>query len=119
MKTIISILFSVKKAYYRLSLLVHPDRVGDSAKAVATEKFKVLSIVHSTLSDDDKRKVYDETGQYEDKTEEINMKNWLDYWRILFKKITVEDINTYENGYKDSRTELYDLKKAYLDGKKY
>ncbi|KAG4071213.1 hypothetical protein HA402_008948 [Bradysia odoriphaga] len=33
----------VKKAYYRLSLQVHPDRVPDDEKDVATEKFKVLS----------------------------------------------------------------------------
>ncbi|XP_058789566.1 dnaJ homolog subfamily C member 9-like [Phymastichus coffea] len=105
----------IKKAYYRLSLLMHPDRVEDNLKNVATEKFKILSIVHSILSDNEKRKIYDETGQYDDK--EVILNNWFDYWSKLFKKITIEDIKTYENNYKGSSTELNDLKTAYLRSK--
>nr|CAD7575585.1 unnamed protein product [Timema californicum] len=52
----------VKKAYHKVSLLVHPDRVDENEKIEATEKFKVLGKVHSILNDKDKRKVYDETG---------------------------------------------------------
>ena len=52
----------VKKAYRRLSLKVHPDRVGKKEKKAATCKFQVLGKVYSILSDKDKRAVYDETG---------------------------------------------------------
>lgn len=45
-----------------MSLVVHPDRVTDDDKEVATEKFKILGLVHSILSDVEKRKVYDQTG---------------------------------------------------------
>ncbi|KAJ8670712.1 hypothetical protein QAD02_001971 [Eretmocerus hayati] len=105
----------VKKAYHKLSLLVHPDRVGDDIKAEATEKFKVLGRIHSILSDNDKRKIYDETGQFDDEGDEAVMKNWADYWRTLFKEITVQDINEYEKNYKGSETEIKDLKRAYMD----
>jgi len=107
----------VKKAYHKLSLLVHPDRVGEEVKAEATEKFKVLGVIHSILSDNDKRKIYDETGQFDDDDEEVVMRNWADYWRTLFKPITVQDINKYEQSYKGSETEIKDLKRAYLDSK--
>ncbi|XP_018402181.1 PREDICTED: dnaJ homolog subfamily C member 9 [Cyphomyrmex costatus] len=107
----------VKKAYHKLSLLVHPDRVEENIKAEATEKFKVLGRIHSILSDSEKRKIYDESGQYDEESEEVVMRNWADYWRSLFKAITVEDINNYEKNYKGSETEIKDLKRAYIDSK--
>lgn len=107
----------VKKAYHKLSLLVHPDRVDGDGKDEATEKFKVLGFIHSILSDNDKRKIYDETGQYDEDSDEVTMRNWGDYWRTLFKEITVEDINNYEKTYKGSDTEIKDLKRAYTDSK--
>ncbi|RLU21585.1 hypothetical protein DMN91_005963 [Ooceraea biroi] len=107
----------VKKAYHKLSLLVHPDRVEESIKVEATEKFKVLGRIHSILSDSEKRKIYDESGQYDEESEDVVMRNWADYWRSLFKEITVEDINNYEKTYKGSETEIKDLKRAYMDSK--
>lgn len=61
---VILVLFLVKKAYYKQSLKVHPDRVDDENKDVATEKFQTLGKVYTILSDTEKRKIYDETGNY-------------------------------------------------------
>jgi hypothetical protein len=55
---------TVKKAYYKQSLKVHPDRVTDDEKENATEKFQTLGKVYSILSDKEKRKIYDETGKF-------------------------------------------------------
>ncbi|XP_014226160.1 dnaJ homolog subfamily C member 9-like [Trichogramma pretiosum] len=107
----------IKKAYHKLSLLVHPDRVDEDIKEEATEKFKVLGRIHSILSENDKRKIYDETGEFDDDSESVVMRNWSDYWRSLFKEITIQDINNYEKNYKGSETEIKDLKRAYLDSK--
>ncbi|XP_003401450.1 dnaJ homolog subfamily C member 9-like isoform X2 [Bombus affinis] len=107
----------VKKAYHQLSLLVHPDRVEEDIKAEATEKFKVLGRIYSILSDSEKRKIYDQSGQYDEESEEVMMRNWADYWKSLFKKISVEDINNYEKNYKGSEIEIKDLKRAYMDSK--
>ena len=52
----------VKKAYWKLSLEVHPDRVLEENKENATEKFKILGKVYSVLHDKEKRSIYDETG---------------------------------------------------------
>ena len=104
----------IKRAYRRKSLEVHPDRVPRAEKVVATEKFQALSRVHSVLSDQDKKAVYDDSGEVEDDIV-VQERDWDAYWRILFKKITVEDIREFEASYKGSEEEENDLKSAYID----
>lgn len=89
----------MKKAYYKLSLLVHPDRVPDDEKDVATEKFKVLSTINSILTDKDKKALYDEQGIIDDNGDEGNLSTWLDLWRTFFKPITTEDIDNFQREY--------------------
>ncbi|XP_018571124.1 J domain-containing protein CG6693 [Anoplophora glabripennis] len=102
----------IKKAYHKLSLCVHPDRVEEDQKKVATEKFQVLGKIHSILQDDTKRKLYDDFGEFD---EEIDASfNWVDYWRSMFKKIDIKDIENYEKEYIGSEIELKDIKKAYI-----
>jgi len=43
-------------------------------------------------------------------------RDWEQYWRILYRKISKTDIEDFEKKYKGSEEELADLKKAYLDG---
>ncbi|KAF2880195.1 hypothetical protein ILUMI_25996 [Ignelater luminosus] len=105
----------IKKAYYKLSLLVHPDRVEEARKAVATEKFKILGKIHSVLQDPNKRKVYDDCGDFDEELESLN--NWMDYWRAMFKKISTKDIDNYKKEYIGSETEIYDIKRAYVGSK--
>lgn len=90
----------MKKAYHKLSLKVHPDRVDESEKLEATEKFKVLGSIHTILSDKNKRALYDETKSVDDDDYNITVdRDWTIYWRMLFKKITDEDIRAYEKEY--------------------
>lgn len=46
-----------------LSMKYHPDKVTENEKTGATEKFKVISQIHSLLNDADKRKLYDDAGK--------------------------------------------------------
>jgi DnaJ family protein A protein 2 len=46
----------IKKAYFRLSKIHHPDKGGDA------HKFKEISAAYEILSDPEKRKQYDEYG---------------------------------------------------------
>ncbi|KAL7648477.1 UNVERIFIED_CONTAM: hypothetical protein RMT77_000383 [Armadillidium vulgare] len=105
----------LKKAYYKSSLKVHPDRVDASEKENATLKFQILGKVYSVLSDKDKRAVYDETGEVDDEIIDEE-KDWNQYWRLFFKKISITDIKEFEEKYKGSEDELKDLQQAYNDG---
>lgn len=107
----------IKKAYYRLSLIVHPDRVKEEEKIEATEKFKVLSKIHSILSDKDRRALYDEKGVIDEDDDDCVGANWLAMWQQFFKPITTEDISKFENEFIGSELERGDIKKAYLNGK--
>ncbi|EDV49549.2 LOW QUALITY PROTEIN: uncharacterized protein Dere_GG17234 [Drosophila erecta] len=108
----------VKKAYHKLSLLVHPDRVPEEQKAESTEKFKVLSKLYQVLTDTQKRALYDEQGLIDDDDEsESKLSSWLELWSKIFKPISEEDINNYEKEYVESELERTDVKKAYLGGK--
>jgi len=104
----------VKRAYRKKSLEVHPDRAAEEDKATATEKFQYLSRVYTVLSDQDKRALYDETGEVDDDVV-VQERDWDAYWRLLFQKITVQDIAEFEKNYKGSEEEVNDLKSAYLD----
>jgi molecular chaperone DnaJ len=52
----------IKKAYRKLARKYHPDRNPDDPKA--EERFKEISAAHDVLSDPQKRKEYDQGGQF-------------------------------------------------------
>jgi hypothetical protein len=52
----------IKKAYRKLSLLNHPDRVIEADKANANAKFQDINTANQILSDPEKRVYYDRTG---------------------------------------------------------
>ncbi len=52
----------IKKVYRQLALKFHPDRVGESEKKQAEERFKEISEAYAVLSDSNKRALYDQYG---------------------------------------------------------
>ncbi|MCL4125333.1 UNVERIFIED_CONTAM: hypothetical protein GTU68_008256, partial [Idotea baltica] len=52
----------IKKAYRRLALKWHPDKNPDNQED-ANKKFKEISEAYEVLSDDKKRKIYDQFGK--------------------------------------------------------
>lgn len=91
---------AVKKAYYKLSLQVHPDRVQDDEKEEATEKFKILTKLHGVLTDPSKKALYDEQKIIDDDGDaDLSNSAWLEMWRSFFKPITTTDIDNYHKEY--------------------
>lgn len=105
-----------QKAYHKVSLLVHPDRVPEAQKEESTEKFKVLSKIYQVLTDPQRRALFDEQGVIDD-DDEGKLATWMELWEKIFKPITVEDISNYEKEYIGSDVERRDIKMAYLGGK--
>ena len=52
----------IKKAYRKLAMQFHPDRVPEDKKKEAEEKFKEISEAYAVLSDPEKKKLYDQFG---------------------------------------------------------
>jgi molecular chaperone DnaJ len=52
----------IKKAYRKLALKYHPDRVAEAEKKQATEKFKEATEAYEVLSDSKKKAQYDQYG---------------------------------------------------------
>uniref|UniRef100_H3AH94 DnaJ homolog subfamily C member 9 n=1 Tax=Latimeria chalumnae TaxID=7897 RepID=H3AH94_LATCH len=106
----------IHRGYRKVSLKVHPDRVSEEEKAQATVKFQLLSKAHAILTDKEQRAVYDEQGIIDENSDILNQDRcWEEYWRLLFKKLTVNDIISFEKKYKGSEEEVTDVKEAYVD----
>eukprot|EP01038_Epipyxis_sp_PR26KG_P005321 gene5321-7386_t len=95
----------IKRAYRKLALKNHPDKGGNE------ETFKAISVVYSILSDDEKRKCYDETGSIDenDGNTDQNFDFWYSYFRNLFPKISVDKIDSFSKTYKSSSEEHTDI----------
>jgi DnaJ family protein C protein 2 len=56
----------IKKAYRKLSVLAHPDKAPEAERDAATERFKFIQQAYETLSDPQKRHIYDSTVEFND-----------------------------------------------------
>ncbi|KAK7901885.1 hypothetical protein WMY93_018654 [Mugilogobius chulae] len=108
----------IRRAYYKVSLKVHPDRAPDDE--LATEKFQVNSVgkVYVVLSDAEQKAVYDEQGIVDEETDILSQDRcWEDYWRVLFPQITIQDIIDFEKKYKGTDEERQDILQLYVQYK--
>jgi DnaJ homolog subfamily C member 9 len=98
----------IKKAYYKRALKVHPDKLNIQAsieeREHAKEQFQNLSLAYSVLSNETQRKLYDLTGslpsEYDSSMSEGGGRDWEQYWRDLFPKISKQDLDDFERRYK-------------------
>ena len=116
----------LRKAYYKLCLKYHPDKLSQNLtndeKELAKKKFQAISLAYTILSDEEKRKEYDETGDLYDDDEDLagskeGMKQWTDYFDAVFPKVTEADIEAFEVKYKCSDEEEVDVLKYYTQFK--
>ncbi|KAI8825823.1 uncharacterized protein EV422DRAFT_575708 [Fimicolochytrium jonesii] len=108
----------IKKAYRRLCLKYHPDKLSRSSedeRIAATQKFQQIVSWYEVLSDPAKREHYDRTGEYE-MGEVFAGKgdaSWEEYFRRLYSQVTEEKILEFEKTYKGSEDERADVLAEY------
>jgi DnaJ homolog subfamily C member 9 len=103
---------NIKKAFRKCALKHHPDKGGDA------EKFKALCAVHAVLSDENRRKIYDDTGTISGDSPvsgDGTFQDWYDYFRAMFPPLTTKDITDFSSKYRMSEEERDDVIQAYKD----
>ncbi|OMJ81555.1 hypothetical protein SteCoe_17964 [Stentor coeruleus] len=101
----------ITKAYRIMALRVHPDKnPGDYENA--QKNFQKLNEAYNILSDSKKRQLYDTTGETEASDEFFEA---YEYYRGLYGKLKMEDIDSFAAKYKDSSDEIEDIVRFYLE----
>ena len=101
----------IRKAYKYLVLLCHPDK--NKTDPETSSKFINITRAYKILSNENSRKIYDETGEYDEENEgEIDIDNTLFFFRKIYSP---QDIEKYENKYIGSKEEEQDLIAYYQE----
>ena len=102
----------IKRGYRRAALKYHPDH---NHSPDANDEFGYLAHAHDTLSNNDTRALYDETGVHDSSatTNSDSSVSSTEYWRSVFPQVTVEDIEAFRGKYVGSEEEVEDIKAAY------
>lgn len=102
----------MKKSYYRLARIYHPDRVTGIAKVEAKEKFNIIHSAYSILSDSTKKSMYDNGS-----TVLFTKATIAAQWENFLKEVDDEDVNKARKNYQGSIAEKNDLIREFIAGK--
>ncbi|ODV85124.1 hypothetical protein CANARDRAFT_7777 [[Candida] arabinofermentans NRRL YB-2248] len=104
---------AIKKAYYKLCLKYHPDKLTDSEKKLHKDKFERIQFAYSILSDVEKRRYYDSTGKLEKNAGlEDDDFDWSEFFQEMKQtdiQITSDLIEMDKKQYQGSEEERRDI----------
>ena len=101
----------IRKAYRILVFKIHPDKNKNDPEA--SSKFANINKAYKILSNEETRKLYDETGEYDEGNEgRINIEDTLNFFRKIY---STKDIENFEEKYIGSLEEEEDLKNYYIE----
>ncbi|KAM0753640.1 DnaJ-domain-containing protein [Meredithblackwellia eburnea MCA 4105] len=104
----------IKKAYRQQALRHHPDKVAQDAteqqRQHANDNFQKIGFAYAVLSDDLRRRRYDETGKTEELFEGAKTEaEWKDYFKQLWKgEVSASTIQEFTKKYQGSSDEERD-----------
>ncbi|KAJ4000801.1 DnaJ domain-containing protein [Lentinula boryana] len=109
----------IKKSYRRLALKYHPDKhatASESAKAEVSLKFQQVGFAYAVLSDEKRRKRYDQTGKTDEAFDlAAGEDGWEAYFEQMFDRATRGKLDEMKKEYQGSSEEASDLKAAYTE----
>ncbi|KAG0132739.1 hypothetical protein HOY82DRAFT_557572 [Tuber indicum] len=102
----------IRSAYRKLALTVHPDKVPEGERDAAKTAFQELTFAYGVLSDETRRKRFDETGSTSETAE-----GGFD-WKAFYKAqmadlITTESLRKFKEEYQGSEEERQAVIAAY------
>jgi DnaJ family protein C protein 9 len=110
----------LKKAYHKLALAHHPDKVSPKSSAedvsAAKLKFQAISVTYQILSNEERRREYDNSGELiddDDFASSSSFTQWEQFFKNLFPGINFDDIDKFAVKYKESDEEKNDVLKYY------
>lgn len=84
----------IKKAYRKKAIECHPDKFVDpEQKKKAEEKFKELTQAHEVLSDENKRRIYDQCGDVSGGEQGMSFESANDIFKNLFEEFPFSGFN--------------------------
>lgn len=105
----------IKKAYKRLSLKFHPDKVQQAGNAVDHDTFAKIQFAYSIVSDSIKRQRYDRTGSLANLGDEDDEYfDWKEYFLSMHDKITIDMIDEDRKRYQGSDEERQDIVQNFI-----
>lgn len=103
---------AVKKNYYRLARMYHPDRVAANEKEEANEKFNVIHNAYCILSDAAKKKLYDSCSNVL-----FTKATFSAQWEIFLNPVDSNAIDKAREIYQGTSMEKSDLIRECIIGK--
>ncbi|ODV88374.1 hypothetical protein CANCADRAFT_32992 [Tortispora caseinolytica NRRL Y-17796] len=105
----------IKGAYRRKALQHHPDKVPPDQAAEAHAKFQEIALAYAVLSDEQRRKIYDQTGSIEESQAVDDDFDWAELFSSMFSEpITAEMIEQDRDQYRSSGEERRDVIHFYM-----
>ncbi|CAO1637898.1 unnamed protein product [Sympodiomycopsis kandeliae] len=113
----------IKKAYRKLALRYHPDKVlsnssDTSSSSSAHIRFQQLNFAYGVLSDEKRRKRYDETGRTDEPMFMEDGFSWDDYFKEMWQgNVSGSKLDEFKQKYQNSKEEKQDVLEAYNTAK--
>lgn len=101
----------MKKSYYKLAKLHHPDKASEDEKLTANEKFSIIHQAYSLLSDTERRAQYDAGSNVVFANATVFAQ-----WEYFIKPISDNDYDNARKKYQNSEKERLDILREYKRG---
>ncbi|KAI5817337.1 hypothetical protein BZA77DRAFT_310378 [Pyronema omphalodes] len=106
----------IRSAYRKLALKCHPDKTPVSEREEAHKKFQELAFCYAVLSDENRRRRYDATGNMNESVLDQERFDWKEFFKMQFQKVGADAIEEFKRGYQGSDEEKQAVLQAYTDG---
>lgn len=104
----------IKIAYRKAALRHHPDKVKEEDKAEAHKKFQEIAFAYAILSDEQRRKRYDATGNTSESLDDDADFDWLDFFRSQREEMmTTDAMLKFKTEYQGGEEEKNAILEAY------